>query len=300
MVNITHKSTTLRKAVAEAVVRVSKSETMDAVRNGTVPKGNVVEFSRAAGLLACKKTYEVIPDCHPLPVEYASITHSLEDLCIRITVEIHTVYKTGVEVEAMHGAAITALTLYDMLKPIDDGIVIGDIRLVNKQGGKSDIKHAYPEDLSVAIVTVNDLVADGAEDKAGTTVERHLKKHKLRNISRLVCREHPAEVEAIAKKLIADGVSLILFAGGSGLQPTDRTPDVVRALIDRDVPSIMETIRQYGQQRTPYAMLARGVAGFSGSTLLITLPGSPRGAEESMQAVFPYILHVFRDKTKPV
>lgn len=300
MVNITHKSTTLRKAVAEAVVRVSKTETMDAVRNGKVPKGNVLEFSRAAGLLACKKTYEVIPDCHPLPVEYASITHILEEMCIRITVEIHTVYKTGVEVEAMHGAAITALTLYDMLKPIDDAIVIGDIRLVNKQGGKSDIKYAYPEDLPVAIVTVNDLVSDGADDKAGTTVERHLKKHKLRNISRLVCREDPAEVEAIAKKLIADNVSLILFAGGSGLQPSDRTPDVVRSLIDRDVPSIMETIRQYGQQRTPYAMLARGVAGFSGSTLLITLPGSPRGAEESMQAVFPYILHVFRDKTKPV
>ena len=297
MVNITHKSSTLRRAVAEAVVRVSEPSTMDAVKSGTVPKGNVLEFSRAAGLLACKKTYEVIPDCHPLPVEYASISYVLEDLAIRITVEIHTVYKTGVEVEAMHGAAITALTLYDMLKPIDAGIVIGDIRLVSKQGGKSDIKHAYPEDLPVAIITVNDQVNSGAApDKAGDTIEKHLKRHGLKNIRRVSSGESAEAISDIARKLMSEGVLLLLFAGGSGLQPADHTPDVVRSLIDREVPSIMETIRSYGQQRTPYAMLARGVAGFSAKSLLITLPGSPRGAEESMEAVFPYILHVFRTK----
>lgn len=297
MVNITHKSTTLRKAIAEAVVQVSDPATMEAVRNGTVPKGNVLDFSRAAGLLACKKTYEVIPDCHPLPVEYAAITHQLEELAIRIRVEIHTVYKTGVEVEAMHGAAITALTIYDMLKPIDDNIVIGDIRLISKQGGKSDIKHAYPENLPVAVITVNDQVAtSAAEDKAGNTIERNLRRHHLTNIRRIVCKENPADIETSAKQLINDGILLLLFAGGSGLQAFDQTPDVVRSLIDRDVPSIMETIRQYGQQRTPYAMLARGVAGFCDQSLLITLPGSPRGAEESMEAVFPYILHVFRPK----
>src|ERR1700757_3697795 len=109
MVDITNKSNTLRKAIASAVVSVSKPQTIEAIKNKIVPKGDVFEFSRAAGLFAIKKTSDVIPDCHPLPVEYASITHSLEGLEIIISVEVRTIYKTGIEVEAMHGAAITAL-----------------------------------------------------------------------------------------------------------------------------------------------------------------------------------------------
>src|SRR5215211_5200548 len=124
MNDITRKATSLRKAVATAIVNVSKTETIEAVKNRQVPKGDVFEFSRAAGLLAIKKTSDVILDCHPLPVEFASIQHSIDGLEIIITVEVHTIYKTGVEVEAMHGADITALTMYDMLKPIDKGIEI--------------------------------------------------------------------------------------------------------------------------------------------------------------------------------
>ena len=158
MVNITHKSTTLRKAIAQGILKVSKQETIDAILNRQVPKGDVFEFSRAAGLFACKKTYEVIPDCHPLPVEYTSITHHIEGLNIIIRVEVHTVYKTGVEVEAMHGVSITALTMYDMLKPIDDDIEISSIKLESKKGGKSDIKYAYPETIRIAGVACSDSI----------------------------------------------------------------------------------------------------------------------------------------------
>lgn len=139
MVNITEKHATLRKAIASAVLVASIPETIEAVKNRTVPKGDVLEFSRAAGLLGIKKTSDVIPDCHPLPVEFAAITYVIEGLEIRISVEVHTIYKTGVEVEAMHGAAVVALTMYDMLKPIDKHIEIQRIRLESKTGGKSDI-----------------------------------------------------------------------------------------------------------------------------------------------------------------
>src|SRR3954467_423094 len=103
MVNITHKQNSLRKAIATAIVTVSKQETIEAVQNRQVPKGDVFEFSRAAGLLAVKKTSDVIPDCHPLPVEYTGITFSVSGLQLLIRVEVHTIYRTGVEVEAMHG-----------------------------------------------------------------------------------------------------------------------------------------------------------------------------------------------------
>jgi molybdenum cofactor biosynthesis protein MoaC len=278
MVDITHKQTTLRKAVATAVLKTSMQETIDAVRERRVPKGDVFEF--------CKKTYEVIPDCHPLPVEYTSITHAIEGLDILVRVEVHTVYKTGVEVEAMHGAAVTALTMYDMLKPIDGGLEIGSIRLESKKGGKGDIKHAYPDTVRVAVVTCSDSISMGAQaDGSGDLVS---------DILRIAIPDDFETVQAKARELVHDGMELIVFTGGTGLSKRDVTPDAVRPLLDREVPGVMEAARGYGQQRTPYAMLSRGVAGFAGDALLMTLPGSPRGVAESMDAVFPYILHVFR------
>jgi molybdenum cofactor biosynthesis protein MoaC len=297
MVNITHKSSTLRQAIAIGEVKVSKKETIDAVVNRKVPKGDVFEFSRAAGLLACKKTYEVIPDCHPLPIEYASITFEIVNLSIIIRVEVHTIYKTGVEVEAMHGVSITALTMYDMLKPIDDSIEISSIRLESKKGGKSDIKYAYPDTVKVAVITCSDSISDGKNiDISGDVIESKLKLHKLDVTHREAVADDYDTIQIKTKELIEKGYQLILFTGGTGLSRRDVTPDAIRPLLDREVPGIMEVARDYGQQRTPYAMLSRGVAGFIGDSLIITIPGSPRGAEETMDALFPYILHVFRVK----
>lgn len=293
MVNITHKSSTLRKAVAVGVLKVSKQETIDAVVGRKVPKGDVFEFSRAAGLFACKKTYEVIPDCHPLPVEYTAITHEVDGLSIIVRVEVHTIYKTGVEVEAMHGVMITALTMYDMLKPIDDAIEIISVRLEEKKGGKSDFKYAYPESIKIAVVTCSDSISK-KENKSEKIIEELLKQYHLTaSFNKLI----PDEVEIIqstAKLLVEKQFQLILFTGGTGLSPRDVTPDAIQPLLEKEVPGIMEVVRDYGQQRTPYAMLSRGVAGFIGDTLVITLPGSPKGVEESMQALFPQILHIFK------
>ena len=297
MVNITHKSATLRIAIATGIVKVSKQETIDAIKNRQVPKGDIFEFSRAAGLLACKKTYEVVPDCHPLPIEFTSIKHEINGLEIKIIVEVHTVYKTGVEVEAMHGVMITALTIYDMLKPIDKQVEILNIQLEDKKGGKTDIKYAYPENLKVAVITCSDSINNGVgEDKSGAIVIEHLKKHHLNVAIKKVIADDFNTIQDEAKSLVNDGFQLILFTGGTGLSSRDVTPDAIRPLIDREVPGVMEAARDYGQQRTPYAMLSRGIAGFAGDSLIITLPGSPKGAEESMNAIFPYILHVFRVK----
>jgi cyclic pyranopterin phosphate synthase len=141
MVDITHKKNTLRTAVAQAIVEVSKPETIEAIRGKKVPKGDVFEMSRAAGLLGVKKTAELLPDCHPLPIEATEIQYEIDGLQIRILITVKTIYKTGVEVEAMHGASVVALNLYDMLKPIDKGVEIKHIRLLKKTGGKSDIDH---------------------------------------------------------------------------------------------------------------------------------------------------------------
>jgi molybdenum cofactor biosynthesis protein MoaC len=295
MVNITHKSNTLRKAIASSVIEVSKQETIDAIINKTVAKGDVFEFSRAAGLLAVKKTSDVIPDCHPLPIEYTNIRHTINGLKIIITVEVHTIYKTGVEVEAMHGAAITALTMYDMLKPIDKNIVIGAIQLEEKKGGKSDVNKTEYQQITSAVLVCSDSVFKGdAEDYSGIIIEEKLQQWQITIKEKIIVADEVQSIQAQIKQWVHQGVQLIIVTGGTGVSPRDITPEAVAALIQTEAPGIMETARNYGQQRTPYAMLSRGKAGFIEDTLIITLPGSPNGVSETIDAVFPAVLHSFK------
>lgn len=292
MVNITHKSNTLRKAIASAIVKASSPATIQAIRNQKVPKGDVFSFAKVAALFAVKRTSDMIPDCHPLPVEFTDVRFTIEDLSVLIEVEVHTVYKTGVEVEAMHGASVAALTLYDMLKPIDKGVEISNIRLVQKEGGKSQYKIPDTTLLQAAVIVCSDSVfQQKAEDKAGVAVQAKL---EAMGIAIDAYRVIPDEAEAI-KEMIAEttlkGTSLLLFVGGTGVSPRDITPDVVRPLLDKELTGVMEEARRYGQERMPYAMLSRGVAGFIKDTLVLTFPGSTKGATEYMDALFPKVLH---------
>jgi len=295
MVNITKKNNTLRKAIATAVVRVSKHETIDAIQQGKVPKGDVFEFSRAAGLLAVKKTSDVIPDCHPLPVEFAAIRHSVEDLTIIIEVEVHTIYKTGVEVEAMHGAAIVALTIYDMLKPIDDAIEISTVKLLRKEGGKSDVINELDEELTCAVIVCSDSISKGeGNDTAGVAIVERMKRLGIDSATYEIIPDDVDVIRSKAEELSAKDIDLLIFTGGTGLSPRDVTPEAISPLIETPIPGIMEAVRHYGQERMPYAMLSRGVAGFIKNSLVITLPGSVRAVNEAMDALFPHLLHVFK------
>jgi molybdenum cofactor biosynthesis protein MoaC len=284
-------------ATATAQVLVSMQETIDAVERKKVPKGDVFEFARAAGLLAIKKTSDTIPDCHPLPIEYAAISYSIEGLKISINVEVHTIYKTGVEVEAMHGAAITALTIYDMLKPIDKKVEISSIKLLQKTGGKTDLKIELNKELKSAVIVCSDTIAAGeGEDKSGKAIISKLEKLGIGVEIYQVIPDDFSGIQAIAKQISEAGVHLAIFTGGTGLSARDNTPDALEPLIEKQIPGIMETARNYGQQRSPYAMLSRGIAGFIKNTLVITVPGSVRGAEETIDALFPQVLHLFQVK----
>lgn len=296
MVDITGKSFTLRKAVAQAVVSVGSPDTIEAIRLKKVPKGDVFEMAKTAGLFAVKKTSEMIPDCHPLPVEYTSISYEMIDLEILIRVEVHTIYKTGVEVEAMHAASVVALTIYDMLKPIDKKLEISRIRLLEKTGGKTDYLVIAGEVQVGVIVCSDSIFAGEKEDKSGKWIVDKMKSYGAPVEDYCII---PDDVKNIREKLLfmrEKGIQLVIITGGTGLSPRDVTPEAVRPLLDVEIPGIAETIRNYGQERTPYSMLSRSVAGFIKDTLVLAIPGSAGGVKDSIQAVFPALFHVFRVK----
>lgn len=295
MVDITHKPTTLREAIAEATVTVSQAETIATVKEKRVPKGDVLEAARIAGLFGIKRTADMIPDCHPLPIEHAEVTFEVQETSIVIKVKVKTIYRTGVEVEAMHGASVAALTIYDMLKPIDKGITIDHIRLVEKKGGKSDWKDTFDKAPRAAVLVISDGVASGKkEDRSGTAIAERLKKLGVVVDIKAVCPDEPDQIATLVKAWADEGLDLILTTGGTGLSPRDRTPEAIAPILDRDVPGIMEAARAYGQERMPLAIMSRGVAGMIGRTLVITLPGSTRGVQETMDALFPFVLHVIK------
>ncbi len=140
MVDITAKADTAREAVARVVLRM-KPATLAAVKAGQIAKGDVLGVARTAGILGAKKTPDLIPLCHPLKLTGADITFALDAKRSTLTIEarVRTVDKTGVEMEALTAAAVAGLTVYDMVKAMDKGVVLSDLRLLEKSGGKSGL-----------------------------------------------------------------------------------------------------------------------------------------------------------------
>lgn len=295
MIDITHKIQTHRTAIAQAIIRVSKQGTIDAVKNKTVPKGDVLEASRIAGLFGIKKTSDMIPDCHPIPVEFAQISHSIDGLDIIVQTEVHTIYRTGVEVEAMHGASVVALTIYDMLKPIDKEIEIKSIKLVKKKGGKSQYNEKLTRAISAAVIVCSDSVSAGKkQDSAGKAIISKLQESGVNIYEYTIIPDEKDIIREKVQSCCEQKIDIIILTGGTGLTQRDVTPEALRPMIDREIPGIGEAARNYGQKRTPYSMLSRSFGGMKGNTLILALPGSTRGASESMDVLFPYLLHLFK------
>jgi cyclic pyranopterin monophosphate synthase len=295
MFDVSDKTDTLREAVAQAIVNVNP-QTIQLIKEGKSPKGDVVENARIAGTIAAKKTSEIIPFCHPIPIDYVKIDISLKENTIEIQTYVKTVWKTGVEMEALTAASVAALTVYDMLKPVDETMSIGSVTLVRKSGGVKSFQEKYSRQLRAAVLVVSDSAAKGGRvDKSGKLAAERLEANGFVVDDYKIVPDEAELIMSELKRLCDEQkVDMVITCGGTGLGPRDVTTEATLKVVQKEVRGVSEVLRAYGQRRTPLAMLSRGVCGVRGKTVVVNLPGSTKAVSEGLNALFPGILHVYK------
>lgn len=295
MRDISRKITTLRTAVAQAVLRVSPA-TITLIRENKIPKGDPLPVAKVAAIQAAKNTSQIIPYCHPLPVDFVGVDFRIGTSEIEIKVEVKAVYKTGVEMEALTGASVAALTLYDMMKMLDGDMEILGVKLLSKRGGKSDFAQPGDAKLRAAVLVVSDSVAAGKkEDVSGKTIVERLQDFNIQVAEYEVI---PDDVKRIEERILyfADSLKLdlVVTTGGTGFGPRDTTPEAIKKIVEKEIPGVTEAARAFGQERTPLAMLSRSISGIRGKTIIVSLPGSKGAVTDGLDALFPALLHAFK------
>lgn len=294
MKNVGMKPDSYRKATATAEL-LAPAHCIDLLRTGQTEKGDALKTARIAGILAAKRTDELIPLCHPLPIYRADVDFELLEDRVIASAEVETIGPTGVEMEALTAASLAVLTIYDMLKPHCEPheLIIRECKLQEKKGGKSHYKRELRQAVSAAVIVLSDTVAAGRKpDTAGKAVVSTLEQAGFSPIHYQVLPDESDQLHDLVVKLVAE-YACVITVGGTGIGKRDITVDTLKPLIERELPGLMEAARAFGQQRTPYAAMSRGVAGFIDRSLLITLPGSRGGATESMAAILPALVHIF-------
>ncbi|PJZ50695.1 bifunctional molybdenum cofactor biosynthesis protein MoaC/MoaB [Leptospira saintgironsiae] len=294
MNDITGKKTTLRTAQAEGFV-FCKPETIIRIKENTLPKGDLFGVAKAAALLGSKKTSELIPHCHPVSIDSFQIEFEVisDKNAVRILTTAKSIGKTGIEMEALTGVSVASLVIYDLLKPIDKELEISSIRLLEKKGGKTDSQITkFAAGSKAGILVCSDSTFQGKrEDGSGKAILNLLKEHDVETVKSEILPDEPEQIRNTILEWSKLGLDLIVTTGGTGLGPRDNTPEAIKEILEQEIPGIAEAMRSFGQDRTPFAMLSRSIAGRIGKTLIVSVPGSTNGATESLQAILPAVFH---------
>ena len=293
MYDISNKPESYRTAFAQAIVKMN-SDTITLIRDGKSPKGNVFEAVRFSASMAAKRTWELIPYCHPIPIDSVKVDISLKQHYVEVVVEVKNVAKTGVEMEALTAASIGALTIYDMLKPVDEMLSIESIKLLKKSGGLRTFYESPNVPLKAAVLVTSDSRGE-KEDRSGKIVKDRLTSNDFSIIEYQIIPNKSDLIQSELKRFCDElKLDIVITCGGTGVGPSDVTPEATKNIIEMELCGISETLRIFGQRRTPFSMLSRGVAGIRATTVIINLPGSVRAVSESLDSLFPGIMHIFK------
>jgi cyclic pyranopterin monophosphate synthase len=292
MIDVGDKAETLRTAVAQAIIKTSP-KTIDLIQQGKSPKGNIEDAARISATMGAKRTWDLLPYCHPIPIDHIKVDVSFKTDSIEVQVQLKTTWKTGVEMESLTGASIAALTIYDMLKPVDETLVIESVKLLAKSGGIKGFYEDYDRSLKAAVIVVSDSVSKGERpDRSGKLIIERLKREGFEVLDSRVIPDDLSKIESsLINACDTLKVDLVLTSGGTGIGPRDTTPEATRKVIEKEVTGISEALRMYGQKKTPMSMLSRALSGVRGKTIIVNLPGSAKAVSESLDALIPGILH---------
>ncbi len=306
MADVSGKRITHRRAVASGAIFMN-AEAFQAIKHKTLPKGDALAMAEVAGIMGAKRTAEILPMCHPLPLDHVGIHFSLDKKNNSVTAYCYVVAdaRTGVEMEALTGVQSALLSLWDLTKPVDPALSFGDTRLLVKEGGKSGLwvhpagvpkwleeQFVTPnawKDVSCAVLVMSDRASAGVyEDKSGRVLKDKLAALGANVIAYQIVPDEAAGIEKALRHIVdTQKPHLVLTSGGTGPGPRDVTPAVLERLLDCPLEGLGELLRRESAVFTNTAWLSRMGGGLMNGSLVITLPGSPKAVEECWQVLEP-------------
>ncbi|MGE0614955.1 MAG: bifunctional molybdenum cofactor biosynthesis protein MoaC/MoaB [Bacteriovoracia bacterium] len=317
MIDVGAKAITRRRALARGRIVMAR-DTLEKIRQGTIPKGDPLALGEAAGILAAKQTSAILPLCHPLPLDAVNVRFRLVELsstqgAVDAECEVTCEARTGVEMEALFGVQAALLCVYDLAKAVDPVLSIETVRLAWKEGGKHGVWR-HPADASASlppspvsepaptqslsglrasVLTVSDRVSrNEAEDRTGPKIHAWLQNRGAQTAAIEVVPDEPELIRhALMRAIEGADRELVILTGGTGFGPRDVTPEAVLPLLGRQWPGFGEALRALGARHKPQAYLSRAFAGMRGKCWIVALPGSPSAVRDGLTVLDELLPH---------